>query len=79
MAKTAKFTVYEKLSKKQRREIDNAKRGSWGLVKPITINPPPSSTNAPKQNRMCRHIHQLVHPVLLYNLNSLSDHQQSYK
>jgi len=36
MAKTAKFTVYEKLSKKQRREIDNAKRGNWGLVKPIT-------------------------------------------
>ena len=29
MAKTAKFTVYEKLSKKQRREIDNAKRGSF--------------------------------------------------
>lgn len=33
MVKTAKFTVYEKLSKKQRREIDNAKRGNWGLVK----------------------------------------------
>ncbi len=36
MAKQAKFTVYEKLSKKQQREIDRAGRGSWGLVKPVT-------------------------------------------
>lgn len=36
MAKQTKFTVYEKLSKKQQREIDRARRGSWGLVKPVT-------------------------------------------
>ncbi len=36
MAKQAKFTVYEKLSKKQQREIDKTRRVSWGLVKPVT-------------------------------------------
>lgn len=36
MAKQTRFTVYEKLSKKQQREIDRARRGSWGLVKPVT-------------------------------------------
>ena len=30
------FIAYEKLSKKQRKVIDAAKRGSWGNVKPIT-------------------------------------------
>ena len=31
-----KFISYEKMSKKQQRQVDAAKRGSWGLVKPIT-------------------------------------------
>lgn len=30
------FIPYEKMSKKQRREIDKMKRGSWNGVNPIT-------------------------------------------
>jgi len=31
-----KFVEYEKLSKKQKREIDKAKRMTWGNVSPVT-------------------------------------------
>ena len=31
-----KFIPYEKLSKKQKREIDKAKRATWGDVIPVT-------------------------------------------
>lgn len=31
-----KFIAYEKLSKKEQKKLNSAKRGSWGLVKPIT-------------------------------------------
>ena len=30
------FVPYEKLSKKQKREIDKAKRATWGEVVPVT-------------------------------------------
>ena len=30
------FVPYEKLSKKQRKEIDKAKRATWGEVVPVT-------------------------------------------
>ena len=31
-----KFIAYEKLSKKEQKKLNSAKRGSWGFVKPIT-------------------------------------------
>ena len=31
-----RFIAYEKLSKKEQKKLNAAKRGSWGLVKPIT-------------------------------------------
>ena len=31
-----RFVEYEKLSKKQKKEIDKAKRASWGGVIPVT-------------------------------------------
>ena len=31
-----KFVEYEKLSKKQKKEIDRAKRATWGGVVPVT-------------------------------------------
>ena len=34
-----KIIPYEKLSKKQKRELDKARRGSWGAVKPVTRKP----------------------------------------
>ena len=33
------FTPYDKLSKKKKRELDKAKRGTWG-ISPITRKPP---------------------------------------
>lgn len=37
-----KMIPYEKLSKKQQREINNAKRGTWGSLNPTTRTPPNS-------------------------------------
>lgn len=34
-----KFVPYEKLSKKKRRELDAARRGSWGGLNPVTRKP----------------------------------------
>lgn len=31
-----RFIPYEKLSKKKKKELDNAKRGSWHGVNPVT-------------------------------------------
>lgn len=31
-----KFIPYEKASKKQQRELDRKKRGSWGCISPVT-------------------------------------------
>ena len=30
------FIPYEKLSKKEKRRLDNAKRGNWGGMSPVT-------------------------------------------
>ena len=37
-----KMIPYQKLSKKQQREINNAKRVTWGNLNPITRTPPSS-------------------------------------
>lgn len=34
-----KFIPYEKLSKKKQRELNAAKRGSWGGLNPVTRRP----------------------------------------
>lgn len=34
-----KFIPYEKLSKKEKRKIDAAKRTTWGELKPVTRKP----------------------------------------
>ena len=35
----SKFIPYEKLSKKQKRAMDAARRGSWGGLSPVTRRP----------------------------------------
>lgn len=35
----AKFIPYEKLSKKEKRKIDSARRGSWNGLDPVTRRP----------------------------------------
>ena len=34
-----KFTAYDKLSKKKKRELDAKRRGTWGGVNPVTRKP----------------------------------------
>ena len=34
-----KFIPYEKLSKKEKRKIDQARRQTWGELNPVTRNP----------------------------------------
>ena len=47
-----KFIPYEKLSKKKQRELDSAKRGTWGAVKPVTRRPDnPKAYNRQKARR----------------------------
>jgi hypothetical protein len=35
-----KFTPYEKLSKKEKKSIDQARRRTWGALNPVTRKPP---------------------------------------
>ena len=42
-----KFIPYEKLSKKEKRKLDSAKRGTWGGLNPVTRKP----TNSRAYNR----------------------------
>ena len=44
-----KFIPYEKLSKKEKRKLDAAKRGSWGGLDPVTRKPP--NPRAYKRNK----------------------------
>ena len=34
-----KFVPYEKLSKKEKRALDRARRGGWGALSPVTRRP----------------------------------------
>ena len=36
------FIPYEKLSKKEKRELDNSRRGTWGELNPVTRRPVPA-------------------------------------
>ncbi len=65
MAKQAKFTVYEKLSKKAQREINKARRGSWGLVRPVTKVKPSAKLYKRSQNRQAAAGYPLGQPVFL--------------
>ena len=50
-----KFIEYEKLSKKEKKKIDAAKRGSWGNLNPVTRTPPnPKAYNRDKAKQEFR-------------------------
>ena len=44
-----KFIPYEKLSKKEKRKLDKAKRQTWGELNPVTRKP--ENSKAYKRNR----------------------------
>lgn len=48
----AKYIPYEKLGKKQRRALDEARRDTWGAISPITRRPEnPKAYNRKKAKR----------------------------
>lgn len=48
-----KFVSYEKLSKKKQKVLNAAKRGTWGLVKPVTkVKPSAKLYNRKKKDQM---------------------------
>ena len=44
-----KYIPYEKLSKKEKRKVDAAKRNTWGELKPVTRTP--ANSNAYNRNK----------------------------
>ena len=48
-----KFVPYEKLSKKEKRKLDTAKRNTWGELNPVTRKPEnPKAYNRQKSRRI---------------------------
>ena len=65
-----KFIPYEKLSKKEKRKIDQARKQTWGELNPVTRKPENSKAyNSNKARNWKRDYHEPV-PGLLYLLLS---------
>ena len=47
-----RFIPYEKLSKKEKKKLDQARRQTWGPLNPVTRNP--ESSRAYQRHRMNR-------------------------
>lgn len=60
-----KFIIYEKLSKKKQKEINNKKRGFWGNVKPITKIKPSGKLYNRKKKQDMRSVFASTNPVFL--------------
>lgn len=70
-----KFIPYEKLSKKEKRKMDQAKRHTWGEVNPITRKPANSKAyNRNKSRNWRRDYHENqfrdFHVTLLFLCNT---------
>jgi len=69
-----KFIPYEKLSKKEKRKIDQAKRQTWGELNPVTRKPENSKAyNRNKARNWKRDYHEPV-PGILLTFPHLHDH-----
>lgn len=54
-----KFIPYEKLSKKEKRKLDSARRGTWGQINPVTRKPQSSKAyNRSKTRNWKRDVHE---------------------
>lgn len=51
--------AFAKLSKKQRQEMDRSRRGTWGVMSPVTRKPNPSGAYDRKKNRWQREVDRL--------------------
>ena len=54
-----KYIPYEKLSKKEMRKLDSAKRGTWGQISPVTRKSQNSKAyNRSKSRNWKRDVHE---------------------
>ena len=54
-----KIIPYEKLSKKEKRKLDSARRGTWGQINPVTRKPQSSKAyNRSKTRNWRRDVHE---------------------
>ena len=68
-----KFIPYEKLSKKEKRKLDQAKRQTWGNLNPVTRKP----ENSKAYNRKKRKIGRRDFPILRFCLISITGEYSS--
>ena len=65
-----KFIPYEKLSKKQKRKIDQKRRGSWGNLNPVTRRSESKKIyNRAKSKRFGGSFFVLIQAFLLFRCN----------
>ena len=56
-----KYVPYEKLSKKEKRKVNAAKRNTWGDINPVTRKPPYSKAYSRKRAQEWKN--ELPNPV----------------
>ena len=62
-----KFIPYEKLSKKEKRKLDQAKRQTWGELNPVTRKPANSKAYNRNKARNWKRKSDPVPGILLHN------------
>ena len=61
-----KFIPYEKLSKKEKRKLDQAKRQTWGNLNPVTRKP--ENSKAYNRNKTQDWKKELSNPAAFYRI-----------
>ena len=64
-----KFISYEKLSKKEKRKMDLAKRQTWGELNPVTQKPANSKAYNRNKARNWKHESDPIPGILLHNVH----------
>ena len=64
-----KFIPYEKLSKKEKRKLDQARRQTWGELNPVTRKPENSKAYNRNKARNWKHEHAPVPGFYCFSLN----------
>ena len=68
-----KFVPYEKLSKKEKRKLDQAKRQTWGELNPVTRKPENSKAyNRTKARNWKREMHETSSGSFLFEQGTTS-------
>ena len=68
-----KFVPYEKLSKKEKRKLDQAKRQTWGELNPVTRKPESSKVyNRNKARNWKREMHETSSGSFLFEQGTTS-------